>query len=39
MDHSEMRWGGDGKQGRREGPDKGSLLSWPSQEVAQMEGL
>lgn len=38
MDHSEMRWGGDGKQGRREGPE-GSLLSWPPQEVAQMEGL
>lgn len=28
-----------GKQGRRERPYKGALLSWPPQEVAQMEGL
>lgn len=28
-----------GKQGRRESPHKGVLLSWPTQEVAQMEGL
>lgn len=30
---------GYGKQGRRESPYKGALLSWPPQEVAQMEGL
>ena len=39
MDYSEMGGKEDGKQERMEGPDKGALLSWSWQEVAQVEGL
>lgn len=39
MDYSEMGQKKEGKQERMEGPNKGALLSWPWQKVAQVEGL